>query len=130
MLYFVGNDGRWKNRPCRTGSISRVLHGSLEQAKASTRRFLGVPVALQFVFCLQASPFIRIYGLEFRFSVFAIGGGLWCEQCLVRSANSRLGVSVVSRVPETHGGRFDFMHGRIEVARSEISCAPGDGHCE
>jgi len=134
-LYFGGDDFCRNDLRCRTGSLSNVLDGCLEQAKASTRRFLGIPVALQLVFGLQASPFIRIHGLEVVFLVLAIGGWLKREQRRVRPANYRLGISVVFRVPEgagskTHGRCLDFMYSRIEIVRPGIARTTSDRHRE
>ena len=117
------------------GSISNVLHGYLEQAKASTRRFLSIPVALQLVFGLQASPFIRIHGLEVVFIVLAIGGWQRREQRRVRPANYRLGISVVFRVSagalsKTHRRGPDFMYSRIEIVRPGIARTTSDRHRE
>jgi hypothetical protein len=46
------------------GSILQVPDRRLKQAKAGTRGFFGFPIALQFIFALQASPFIRIDGFD------------------------------------------------------------------
>ena len=50
--------------------------GRLQQGEAVTCGFLGVQIALSFVLNLQASPFIRIDGLEVGSLELAIGGGL------------------------------------------------------
>lgn len=50
--------------------------GRLQQDKAVACGFFRVQIALSFVLNLQASPFIRIDGLEVGSFELAIGGGL------------------------------------------------------
>ena len=50
--------------------------GRLQQGEAVACGFLRVKVALPLVFDLQATPFIRIDGLEVGSLELAIGGGL------------------------------------------------------
>ena len=64
-LAMPGGDDRLPQRfPLEISSILQVPDRGLEQAKASARGFFGFPIALQFIFALQASPFIRIDGFD------------------------------------------------------------------
>lgn len=96
----------------------------MEKPKASPRRFFGVPIALQFIFGPQESPFVRIDDFKVGYIVFAIGDWLWREQRRIKPAESRLRV-VARRVAAGWCSRgcgrdLDLSPTRGNVARPGI----------
>jgi hypothetical protein len=130
---FAGAVRDW-NRLSFASSVLQVPDRRLEKAEAGTCCLFGFPIALQFIFGLQAGPFVRIDGLDVGFLVFAIRGRLWREQRRIKPANARLQIGVL-RAP---AGRLDGRCGRRpdprrvsgSVARPGILRAACDRHRE
>lgn len=113
------------NRLSLVGSVLQVPDRRLEKAQAGPRRLFGFPIALQFVFALQASPLFRIDGFKVGLLVFAIRGWLRREQRWIKFANSRLQI-VALGVPA--GGRTRRC-GRYLDLRRLAAMSRGPGFC-
>src|SRR3984885_10372179 len=131
----TGSSDRLRQRfTLEIGSVLQVPDRRLEKPKASPRPFFGVPIALQFIFGLQESPFVRIDGFKVGYLVFAIGDWLWREQSRIKPAESRLRV-VARRVAagwrtRRCGRDLDLSRTRRDVARPGILSTARDDNRE
>ena len=104
--------------------------GRLQQSEAIARGFLRIQVALSFVLDLQASPFVRIDGLEVGSFELAIGGGLRRQQREVRPPDFWFGISnwfgvSTGAYGSPDGRRFAFVQRRTDFTLRRIARAAG-----
>jgi len=104
--------------------------GRLQQSEALARGFLRIQVALSFVLDLQASPFVRIDGLEVGSFELAIGGGLRRQQREVRPPDFWFGISnwfgvSTGAYGSPDGRRFAFVQRRTDFTLRRIARAAG-----